>query len=466
MKTLWDKKAVKAEAEKKPEGNWFFRFTAEEDQALDRALVPYDIMVNLAQARMLHKSGVYGDNGLKKVLSALFMAWDHWTEGTFDLGPDDEDVHSAVEKYLTEQAGEDGARIHAGRSRNDQVLADMRLYLKDMSAAVAAEWLDIARCLEEIARKSAGVFFAGMTHTQPAMPHSADAWCAGYLDMLLSDLKSLQAAAVALDRSPLGSAAGYGVPGIPVDREFLAEQLGFREVQTAVAAAQLSRGRLEMQWVDALFYGVHTFNRMASDVIFFMHPSLGLVTLSEDQVSGSSIMPQKRNPDAWELIRASSHELSAARSFLSGIAANLTSGYHRDLQLIKKSVMSAADRSLRVAEAVKHALSGLEFSRDGAQKSLCSEIYATHRANELVLGGVPFREAYRMTAGELEEAREINPGESSQVYKHSGAPGSGIPDSLVRNLEEIEKWFDSEMKNGELVLLELLKWPSGLEHTQ
>ncbi len=481
MKTLWQKNKGDDGAASGPDRTWFYRFTAEEDRELDRRLVPYDILVNLAQARMLLRIGVYEQEGFGRVTEALRQAWSQWSNGEFDLGPDDEDVHSAVERFLTDKAGQEGARIHTGRSRNDQVLADMRLYMKDAILEIAAVWVDVADRLAEIAGQNKGVFFAGLTHTQPAMPHSADAWAAGYYDLLKADLAALRRAYELIDQSPLGSAAGYGVPHIPVDREYVAESLGFAGVQEAVAASQLSRGRFEMQLADALTYGALTFNRMAADVVLFMHPSLALVTLSEDQVSGSSIMPQKRNPDAWELIRGAYHGLTSTRTHLAGVPANLTSGYHRDLQVVKKGIMAALESSRMLAEAVHHALAGLAFDPDAASRTLTPEVFATHEANKLVSEGVPFREAYRKVAAMVDEARndDARKGKSSQdaagslasapapgpgtapdqlttSYHHSGAPGSGLPEALIREVDGMRDWTGQQKARMENIRNHLL----------
>lgn len=465
MKTLWQKKSDKKDSgaghgeTAGVDRSWFYRFTAQEDRELDRQLVPYDILVNLAQAQMLLKIGVYDQDGFDQVTSALTEAWSKWTDGAFDLGPDDEDVHSAVEKYLTDKTGQDGARIHTGRSRNDQVLADMRLFMKDSVLDIASEWIAIAGRLDSLADKYNGVCFAGLTHTQPAMPHSADAWAAGYHDLLCSDLDALRKAFELIDQSPLGSAAGYGVPHIAIDREFIAEKLGFSRVQEPVAASQLSRGRFEMQLVDALAYGALTFNRMASDVVLFMHPSLALVTLSEDQVSGSSIMPQKRNPDAWELIRGAYHDLQSARTHLAAVPANLTSGYHRDLQMVKKSVMAALEQSMMLAVAVRHALEGLGFDADAAARTLTPEVFATHEANRLVSKGMPFREAYQKVAESIAGASEkkADPGQPGQkAYRHSGAPGSGLPGYLRKEARELQRWAEGMKKDSEKMKSNLL----------
>ena len=459
MKTLWQKKHREAGtgAQSDSDRTWFYRFTAEEDRELDRYLLPYDILVNLAQASMLRKIGVYREEGYQKVSRALQEAWNLWKDGRLDLGPDDEDVHSATEKFVTKKAGQDGARIHTGRSRNDQVLADMRMYMKDAVCDIVGEWISITGRLKLLSETYQGVFFAGLTHTQPAMPHSVDAWATGYIDLLMSDIAALQEAYRLADQSPLGSAAGYGVPHIPVDRQLLADELGFEKVQEPVAAAQLSRGRIEMQLVDGLAYGALTCNRMASDVIFFMHPSWSLVTLSEDQVSGSSIMPQKRNPDAWELIRGAYHDLQAARAHLAAVPANLTSGYHRDLQVVKKTVMAAVEDSRMLAEAVRKALGGLEFNREAASRSLTPEIFATHLANKQVSDGVPFREAYHYVAEMIGKGEgEITSEQLAGSYQHSGAPGSGVSSHSVRQMKQAEKWVDQQRSHMNEVKKRLL----------
>lgn len=498
MKTLWQKhpdrkKSVPGEETGTTGDSWFYRFTTGEDRILDNQLVPYDLLVNLAQARMLLKTGIYNRDGFARVEAALLEAWGMSRRGGFMLGPDDEDVHSAVEKYLTDKAGEDGSRIHTGRSRNDQVLADIRLYLKDAIPDIADCWLSAVRRLCEIAESGRGVAFAGLTHTQPAMPHSVDAWAAGYMDLLCTDLRALWQAYQVIDQSPLGSAAGYGVPHITVDRQLLADELGFSRVQEPVAAAQLSRGRFEMQLVDALSYGALTFNRMASDVVLFMHPSWSLVMLSDDQVSGSSIMPQKRNPDAWELIRGAYHEFQSARTHLASVSANLVSGYHRDLQVIKKSVMAAIEQARRLGEAAGHALAGLEFDRKAAERSLTPELYATHEANRLVAGGMPFRDAYREVATKMQELPVENRNLHSRkqpktterhsenmepkpetpksrtghksgtqepqedVYHHSGAPGSGVPAYLLETMDDYEALIQLEKRKMEEMMARLVK---------
>lgn len=439
MKTIWQKTTDASGA-----GDWFYEFTAAEDRRFDDHLIPFDIFTNLAQASMLEKAGIFHGDEAEKTGEVLRKLYQNWEKGSYRLDDDDEDVHSAVEKNLTRELGDTGKKIHTGRSRNDQVLTDIRLFLKQEIRSTASAWLSIAGLLNTLAVQNRGIYFAGFTHTQPAMPVSADAWAAGYLELLLADLKSLQQAYEINDCCPLGSAAGYGVPFLEVDREYLAQLLGFEQTQQAVTAAQLSRGAFELRIVDALGYGAGTFNRMASDVIWFLNPLMGIVELSDDQVSGSSIMPQKRNPDVWELIRASRHEFSGWSVQMGSLGANLISGYHRDLQLTKKIAMQSVFASGRLSEAVRHALAGLKFKPEAARNSLTPDLLATHKANEYVKQGMPFREAYRKVAGELASLSENDFGDLSATYLHSGAPGRYDENHYLDQIKSLQNWLDRE----------------------
>lgn len=452
MKTIWQKTADATGA-----GDWFYEFTAAEDRQFDHHLIPYDIFTNLAQARMLEKVGIFNQEESTNTASALIKLYSEWERGSYQLSNDDEDVHSAIEKYLTQELGNAGKKIHTGRSRNDQVLNDIRLFLKQEIRSVASTWLSIAGLLHKLAKDNRGIHFAGFTHTQPAMPTSVDAWAAGYLELLIADLKSLQKAYETNDSCPLGSAAGYGVPYFNVDRDFISELLGFAKTQQAVTACQLSRGTFELRIINALGYGAGTFNRLASDVIWFLNPLMDLVQLSDDQVSGSSIMPQKRNPDVWELIRGSHHEFSGWSVQMSSLGTNLTSGYHRDLQLTKKVVMQSTFAAERLSVAVKHALEGLKFNPDVAKRSLTPDLLATHKANEFVKQGMTFREAYRKVADELESINVDDYDDLSATYNHIGSPGSYNEDYYARQINQSRNWLAQEDEKWNSIKMRLLK---------
>ena len=247
MSKLWDKKQGD-----QVDRSWFYEFTANEDRAYDDYLIPFDIKCNLAQNAMLHKIGIMSDDDFASVHTALVKYYNDWVDGKFHLIDDDEDVHSAIENRLTSDCGDAGKKIHTGRSRNDQVQTDIRLYIKAKLLEVMREWVKIVQKLEKIAQNNKGVFFCGYTHTQPAMPTSVDAWAYGYIDMILCDLSSMRQSFEQIDRNPLGSAAGFGVPYLAIDRELTTSLLNFSETQHAVTAVQLSRGKLEKQLVQSL----------------------------------------------------------------------------------------------------------------------------------------------------------------------------------------------------------------------
>jgi argininosuccinate lyase len=418
MKTLWQKPSSEEKSR-----DWFNQFTASEDRLYDQYLIPFDILGNIVQAKMLARMGYLNPDETRTLVDALRTYYRGWESGSFTLAEDDEDVHSAVEKRLTIDCGEPGKRIHTGRSRNDQVLTDLRLLLKERLLIIASQLDTVYSTLGKIRDKHRDIYFSGLTHTQPAMPTSVDAWIMGYQDAMLADMRQIRLCFELLDQLPLGSAAGYGAPYFETDRSFAAAALGFSHVQHAVSAVQLNRGVLEKRISDALGYVAHTYNRMASDIIYFVHPSFAFIHLSDDQTSGSSIMPQKRNPDAWELIRGSYSLFAGFSAQLGTISAGLISGYHRDLQLTKKTIIDATSAIQAVNVAVIHALSGLTFNAEACRKSLTPEVFATHEANRLVAGGIPFREAYQQAAQSVSQATVMSTDELKKSYLTAGSPG-------------------------------------------
>lgn len=421
MKTLWQKEEGGG-----PDRGWFDAFTAAEDRLLDNRLVPYDIWTNASHAHVLRKSGILSDpeaNTLLVTLSGLL-------ESGLSVTDEDEDVHSAVEKHLTSALGDLGKKIHTARSRNDQVLTDLRMYERDRLLEVSELASDVVGRLTAVARRHEGLAFAGITHMQPAMPTSADAWALGFADLFLENIRQAEGAFRRLNRNPLGSAAGYGAPYFEIDRALSSDLLGFDSVLTPVAAAQLSRGLDELVLADAVGYQLYAAQRLASDLVWMFHPSVGLVALSEDQTSGSSIMPQKRNPDALELIRGAWHEAAGLQQTIRMMAAGLPSGYHRDLQLLKKATFALTDLAVRVLDALIRCLDGLSFDAAACARSITPDVMATHHANRLVRGGMPFRDAYRATKTDLEEGRVGEASEALAAYRNPGEPGHPVwPDA-------------------------------------
>jgi argininosuccinate lyase len=436
--------------------DWFFEFTARADRELDRNLIPYDLLTNMAQARALHRVGIISETDRDQLNASLRDLWDQWASGTPIVTDADEDVHSAVERLLTEALGDIGKRIHTGRSRNDQVLCDMRLYLRDQISSVGLMVLKVIDRLLHIAHTHQQVYIPGYTHTQPAMPSSVDAWCAGYIDALLGDLESLKLALDAQRWCPLGSAAGYGVPNVPIDRAYLASTLGFEGPQLAVTASQLGRGAVELRVVDACSYVALTMNRMASDVVAWTNPDLGWVVLSDEQTSGSSIMPQKRNPDAWELIRAAAHPFAGLSTQLYSLGSNLTSGYHRDLQNVKAAVMQAVESMIGMLAAADHALAGLRFDDEKAKMRLQAELFATHLANKYVAEGMSFRDAYRKAADDLPGLEVPSTEHITGSYSHVGSIADGVAEGYGARIDQARKWIEDSKKEWQHMVL-LLK---------
>ena len=438
MKTVWQKD------DQQVHSAWFFEFTAAEDRLCDEQLIPYDIICNIAQVHVLHKAKLLNKKDTDMLLHELKSVYRLWEEGEFGLTKADEDVHSAIERHLTDQLGDAGKKIHAGRSRNDLVIADVRLYIKENIRKILDKWIGVIRALRTVGINYKGVFLPGYTHTQPAMPNSVDAWCSGYIELLISAAESLKQAYESIDTSPLGAAAGFGVPYFDIDRELYASLLGFENVQYSVNTVQLSRGYQGLRLLHALQYGASMFNRLAADIVFYAGADKGFISLSDDQVSGSSIMPQKKNPDVWELIRGFSHEFEGLVTQLQSTTTNMTSGYHRDLQTIKKLTMAGISRTIQLCDASSKALKGVSFNEDTCYEALDSSLFATHLANSMTLDGMPFREAYRKAAREYADKPVPSKEELSECYHHLGAPGQCDTSYFNPAIETLSGWVENE----------------------
>ena len=375
-------------------------FTAGADAALDARLVPYDVRASLAHARMLHAQRLLAAADLTAIESGLEALGAGHARGEWNIGPEEEDVHSALEVRLTARIGAAGARVHLGRSRNDQVLAALRLYLRDAVTALAAGARAAAAALEGLAARQGRIALPGYTHQQQAMPSSVALWAGGFAAELGDDAQGLEAVQRRLGANPLGSAAGYGTPGLDIDREATRRALGFERVQEPVTAVQLSRGKAEAQLLFEIALLLQDLGRLAADVVLFATEEFGFVTLAAAFTTGSSIMPQKRNPDVFELIRG--HSASAQACLLEALAitAKLPSGYHRDLQLLKAPLFRGIDLAQATLAIAPAAIGALTFVPERIR--LAPGIHAAEAANRLAAAqGIPFREAYQRIAAEL-----------------------------------------------------------------
>jgi argininosuccinate lyase len=392
MNRLWDKGgALDAQV---------LEYTAGEDHALDERLVPYDVTASIAHARMLAAQQLLSAADLTAICAALEELAAAHARGEWHIELSDEDGQTALEGRLTERIGAAGARIHLGRSRNDQVLAAIRLYLREAVTALAAQTEAVAAALEQLAQRQGHIALPGYTHLQQAMPSSVGWWAGGFAAELRDDAHGLQGTLRRIDKNPLGSAAGYGTPGLPIDREATRELLKFASVHSPVTAVQLSRGKAEAQVLFEITLLMQDLGRFAADVLLFATQEFAFVVLPEAFTTGSSIMPQKRNPDVFELIRGRGATAQACLHEALSVCAKLPSGYHRDLQLLKSPLFRGIDLATATLAILPAAIAALAF-RPAAIK-LDPAIHAAEEANRLVVSeGIAFREAYRRIAAKF-----------------------------------------------------------------
>jgi len=397
MKRLWDKG--------EPLDERILRYTAGEDHALDNRLVQYDVRASIAHANMLHQQKLLSDHDLKSLQEGLQALAESHAEGDWNISLEDEDVHTALENHLIADIGEAGKRIHLGRSRNDQVLAALRLYLLDAADTLEDAADAVADALEALGQREADTPLPGYTHMQQAMPSSVHEWANGFAAELRDDAREIAASRRRLSKNPLGSAAGYGAPGLPIDRNATADELGFDIVHEPVTAVQLSRGKAEAGFVFQLCMLMQDLGRLASDLLIFYTQEFSFVDLPSSMTTGSSIMPQKRNPDVLELVRSGTATMQASLFEIMSIPSKLGSGYQRDLQRIKAPLFRAIDLADSSAEIMAYLIDDVEFLPDNIY--LDKTIYAAGRANRIVLEeGISFRDAYRRVAEELEQDEE------------------------------------------------------------
>ena len=386
---LWQKPGVKVDAR-------IQHFLAGEDVILDREFIRFDIRASRAHAEGLQRIGLLAADELAALSDGLAALDAALLDGSFVLDDRYEDMHSAIEAWLVERVGEAGKKIHAGRSRNDQVLVATRLWLKDRLAETARLALETAGVALERARAEAMLPLPGYTHLQRAMVSSVGMWWAAWAEAFLDDAQRARDTLAWVDANPLGSAAGYGI-NLPLDREHVTAALGFGRLQVAATYAQLSRGKFELAAVEALGSATLDLRRLAWDLSLFTSGEYGFVALPAEYTTGSSIMPNKRNPDVVELMRAVHASVGAARAELEGLLS-LPSGYHRDLQFTKGAIVHAFGRGLGALALLPDLLRNLEWRPERMRAALEPSMYATDLAVDLARQGLPFREAYVQAA--------------------------------------------------------------------
>ncbi len=419
MATLWDK-GVQTDSKME-------EFTTGQDRQLDLKLAKYDIIGSKAHISMLAEVGLLPKNeeqilqkGLDKILRSV-------ENKTFVLEDSVEDIHSQIELLLTKEYGDIGKKIHSGRSRNDQVLTDLKLFLKEECKKLKNKVLELFSILLNLAEKHKGVLMPGYTHFQIAMPSSFGLWFAAYAEALAEDMPMLKAAYTIADMNPLGSSAGYG-NSLPLDRKKTTEDLGFSTLTYNPIAAQMGRGKCEKAVAAAIGQFASTLNKIAQDCCLYMCQNLGFISFPEKLTTGSSIMPHKKNPDVWEMIRGNCNIINSAYTQISMLATNLPHGYHRDFQLFKEVLFPALEKMGNCIEMTCLMLQNIRINTDIIKDKIYRPIFSVEKVNALVLTGIPFRDAYRTVAAEIKERGLDFPQDAMSVealrHTHLGSMGN------------------------------------------
>ena len=392
MSRLWDKGA--------PLDQQVLAFTAGEDHALDERLVPYDIRASVAHAQMLREQKLLAVADCEALVHALQQIGEEHARGEWRIELADEDGQTAIEQRLTARLGEVGGRIHLGRSRNDQVLTALRLYLRDAVQLLEAGARRVADALDKLAAQQGTIALPGYTHMQQAMPSSVALWAGGFASEIRDDAEGIRAVLRRVQKNPLGSAAGYGTPGLPLDRAATTRALQFDSTHEPVTAVQLSRGKAEAQLLFECTLLMQDLGRLSADLLLFYTQEFAFVALPDGFTTGSSIMPQKRNPDVFELVRGRSASALACLTEALALTMKLPSGYQRDLQLLKAPLFRGIDLTGLSLDIMAAGISALQFRPERIR--LDPTVNTAEEAYALVMKeGIPFREAYRRIAAKL-----------------------------------------------------------------
>ncbi|MBA4321868.1 MAG: argininosuccinate lyase, partial [Odoribacter sp.] len=392
-------------------------FTSGKDRETDLCLAEWDIIGSMAHAIMLHETGLISEEEKNNLLHTLHSLFLKAVKGVLIIEKGVEDIHSQVEKELTAILGPAGKKIHTGRSRNDQVLLDIRLYTRSEIDRVAGKIFRLFKKLQSLSEQYKEVLLPGYTHMQPAMVSSFGLWFGAFSESLADDLFLLSGARSLNNRNPLGTAAGFGTT-LPINRGLTTELLGFEDIIFNSAYASLNRGKVEMAVSSSLASVAATLARFSMDIILYMSSEFRFVDFPDEYVTGSSIMPQKKNPDVFEIIRARSNRIQVLPQEIAMITSNLTSGYHRDLQLLKSLVFNAFIETGDCIDILIYMLDGIKVRKDITEDSAYNSIFSTEEVNRLVKEGIPFRDAYKTVSGMINEGSF--PHTAIKDYGHEG----------------------------------------------
>jgi len=397
------------------------RFTVGNDRELDLHLAKYDVIASKAHAKMLGKIGLLSTDETDALVNELDEIGKSIGEGTFTIEDSFEDMHSKIEFLLTEKLGETGKKIHTARSRNDQVLVAMHLYLKDELIEIKTQTKALFELLMDLAEEHKAILLPGYTHLQVAMPSSFGLWFSAYAESLIDDLYFIDAAYKVADQNPLGSAAGYG-SSFPIDRSFTTKEMGFETMKFNVVAAQMGRGKVEKATAFGMANIAATLSKMAMDICLYMSQNFDFISFPDELTTGSSIMPHKKNPDVFELVRGKCNKLQAVPNQLTLIINNLPSGYHRDLQLVKEIIVPAIQDMKACLEILTFSLKEIRVNENIVEDRKYDYLFSVDTLNELVQNGMPFRDAYKQMGQEI-EAGNFKPKRNIK-HTHEGSLGN------------------------------------------
>ena len=409
-------------------------YTVGNDRLLDLRLARYDIEGSMAHIKMLETIGLLEKGELEQLLAALSELLDEAKQGNFVIEEGVEDVHSQVELMLTRKLGDVGKKIHSGRSRNDQVLVDLKLFMRDELRNIARHAKALFDRLIALSEEHKETLMPGYTHLQIAMPSSFGLWFGAYAESLIDDVRLLAAAYDTANQNPLGSAAGYG-SSFPLNREMTTELLGFETLHYNAVAAQMSRGKTERAAAYAIAALASTIGRFAMDVCLFMCQNFGFISFPDNLTTGSSIMPHKKNPDVFEITRGKCNRLQAVPNEIALMTANLPLGYHRDMQLLKDVIFPATREICDVMAMVDFMLQHIRINADILEDKKYDYLFTVEDVNRLVLEGTPFREAYREVGMAVQEHRYTPTREVH--HTHAGSIGNLCNDKIVEKMEEV-----------------------------
>lgn len=422
---LWDKGI--------PTNEKVDRFTVGNDRELDLILATYDVVASIAHAKMLAKTALISEKEGEDLVKELHKIGESIKKGEFTIENDFEDMHSKIEFLLIEKLGDTGKKIHTARSRNDQILVAMHLYLKDELEELKTMVKTLFDLLMSLAEKYEKVLLPGYTHLQIAMPSSFGLWFSAYAESFIDDIYLLNAAYAITDQNPLGSAAGYG-SSFPIDREFTTKEMGFETLKYNVIAAQMSRGKVEKTTAFGMSSIAATLSKLAMDICLYMNQNFDFISFPDALTTGSSIMPHKKNPDVFELIRAKCNKIQAVPIQLITITNNLPSGYHRDLQLVKEIIVPSIQELKSCLEMATFSLKEIKVNKGILEDPKYDYLFSVDTLNDLVLQGVPFREAYQKMGTEIADGT-FKPKRAIK-HTHIGSLGNLALDAIKEKMRK------------------------------